>query len=339
MMNPPPWTEFYRGRSVLVTGGLGFIGSNLVHALVGLGSRVTVLDALVEAHGGHPFNLHPVEDRVRVVIADLRQREVVEPLVAEAEVIFNLAGQVSHIASLEDPLADLHYNLTGHIVFLEACRRRNPTARVVYAATRSEYGRAQRLPVTEDHPLRPLDPNGIHKMAAEAYHWLYHHLYGIPTASLRLINTYGPRHQMKSPRGCFVHWLLRLAFEDREIPVFGTGQQRRDLNYVDDVVEAFLRVGAATDVAGEVFNLGSPETHAVLEIAELIVELTGRGRIRLTPFPPQHRAIEVGDFQTDFRKIRERLGWAPRTDLRTGLRRTVEFYERYWDVYIEPFRD
>jgi UDP-glucose 4-epimerase len=323
----------YAGKSVLVTGGLGFIGSNLAIRLVELGADVTVVDSLVPELGGNRFNLAPVEVRVNVSTADLRNTAVDE-LVEGRQVVFSVAGQVSHVDSMTDPIGDLEINCRSQLSLLEALRRRNPEARVVFAGSRQPYGRPRYLPVDEEHPLQPLDVNGIHKAAAESATLLYHQVHGLPTCSLRLTNTYGPRMQMRHPRQGFVAWFVRLAVEGREIELFGGGESLRDFNEVEDVVDAFLLCGTAEAAVGQVFNLGHPEPVSVREFAELLVDVAGGGSLRERPFPDERARIDIGSVYADYGKIRDRLGWEPRTGLRDGLTRMVDYYrqnrEHYW---------
>jgi UDP-glucose 4-epimerase len=323
----------YAGKPVLVTGGLGFIGSNLAIRLVDLGADVTVVDSLVPELGGNRFNLAPVEERVRVSTADLREVAAIEDLVDGQEIVFALAGQVSHVDSMTDPIADLEINCQSQLSLLEALRRRNPRARVIFAGSRQQYGRARYLPVDEEHPLDPVDMNGIHKAAAEAATLLYHRVYGLPACSLRLTNTYGPRMQMRHARQGFVAWFVRLAVEGRELELFGGGEALRDFNEVEDVVEAFLLCGTAEAAVGEVFNLGHPEPVTVRHFAELLLDVAGSGSLRERPFPDDRARIDIGSAHADYRKIRDRLGWEPRIGLREGLTRMVEYYRRHRDHY------
>jgi UDP-glucose 4-epimerase len=323
----------YAGKPVLVTGGLGFIGSNLAIRLVELGAEVTVVDSLVPELGGNRFNLAPVEDEVRVSAADLRDAAALEELVEGHEVVFSLAGQVSHVDSMTDPIGDLEINCRSQLSLLEALRRHNPRARVVYAGSRQEYGRPRYLPLDEHHPLEAIDVNGINKAAAESATLLYHRVYGLPTCSLRLTNTYGPRMQMRHPRQGFVSWFVRLAVEGREIELFGGGESLRDFNEVGDVVEAFLQCGTADAAVGEVFNLGHLEPVTVRQFAELLIEVAGGGSLTDRPFPPDRAPIDIGSVYADFRKIREGLGWEPRVGLREGLTRMVEYYRRHREHY------
>jgi UDP-glucose 4-epimerase len=324
----------YAGKPVLVTGGLGFIGSNLAIRLVELGASVTVVDSLVPDLGGNRFNLAPVEDQVRVSTADLRETAAVGELVEGQEVVFSIAGQVSHVDSMTDPIGDLEINCRSQLSLLEALRRHNPGARVVFAGSRQPYGRPRYLPVDEEHPLQPLDVNGIHKAAAESATLLYHQVHGLPTCSLRLTNTYGPRMQMRHPRQGFVAWFVRLAVEGREIELFGGGESLRDFNEVADVVDAFLLCGTAEAAVGQVFNLGHPEPVSVREFAEILVDVAGGGSLQERPFPPDRARIDIGSVYADYGKIRDRLGWEPRVGLRDGLTRMVDYYRRnrehYW---------
>lgn len=325
----------FAGRDVLVTGGLGFIGSNLAFRLVDLGARVTLLDSLAEDYGGNRFNICGLEDRVRVVIADMRSADVVEPLVSGRDIIFNLAGQVSHIDSMNDPLTDLEINARAHLVLLEACRKKNLDAKVIYTSTRQLYGRADRLPVDETHAVQPVDVNGINKFAGESYHLLYHKVYGLPAVSLRLTNTYGPRQLIKHARQGFMGWFIRQIVEGREIELYGDGTQVRDLNYVDDVTDALLLAAASDRTDGEIFNLGGDQPVSLKALVELMIEINGGGSYRLVEFPPEKKGIDIGDFYGDFTKIKRALGWRPKTRLVEGLRQTFDYYRENLSRYIK----
>ena len=328
------YREFYRDRPVLITGGLGFIGSNLARQLVALGARVLIVDSLIPDCGGNLFNISGIEDRVRVNIVDIRQQSTMNDLVCGHDVIFNLAGQVSHIDSMQDPSTDLDINCRGQLCVLEACRRNNTSVKVVFAGTRQIYGRADTLPVTEDHLVRPTDVNGINKAAGEYYHLVYNNVFGIRACSLRLTNVYGPRQLIKHNRQGFVAWFIRLALENREIQIFGDGTQVRDFVYVDDAVDAFLRAGADDVSNGEVFNVGGREPITHGDLVELMIRLAGSGRFRCVAWPPDKKAIDIGDFYADSSKIRSTLGWQPVTPLAEGLRRTFEFYRAHLDQYV-----
>lgn len=328
------YLAFYAHKRVLITGGLGFIGSNLAHRLVELGAEVLLVDSLVPDYGGNRFNIQGIEGRVQVNIADVRDPHAMNALVPGQDIIFNLAGQVSHLDSMSDPFTDLEINVRSQLFILEACRHHNPQATIVYAGTRQQYGRPQYLPLDEEHRNRPLDVNGVNKMAGEWYHLVYHTAYGLRTCSLRLTNTYGPRQLMKHSRQGFIAWFIRLAVEGKEIQVYGDGQQRRDLTFVEDVVDAFLRAGASERAIGQVFNLGGLEPIRLIDLAHLIVEVAGRGSVRLVPWPPQRRRIDIGDVFSSYAKIEQTLGWRPKVPLREGLKRTIAYYEKhrrhYW---------
>ena len=328
------YREFYRDRPVLITGGLGFIGSNLARQLVELGARVLIVDSLIPDYGGNLFNIRGIEDRLRVNIADIRQQSTMNYLVRDQDVIFNLAGQVSHIDSMQEPYTDLEINCRSQLTVLEACRHNNSAVKVVFAGTRQVYGRADSLPVTEDHLVRPTDINGINKAAGEYYHLVYNNVFGVRACSLRLTNVYGPRQLLKHNRQGFVAWFIRLALEDREIQIFGDGTQLRDFVYVDDAVEAFLRAGADDASNGEVFNVGGMEPITHGDLVELMIRTAGSGRFRCVAWPPDKKAIDIGDFYADSSKIRGALGWQPVTPLAEGLRRTFDFYRAHFDQYV-----
>ena len=323
----------FAGAKVMITGGLGFIGSNLAKRLVEQGAEVLIVDSLVPDYGGNRANIAGFADRLQVNIADLRDRHALRVLVPGQDLIFNLAGQIGHLDSMQDPFTDLDINVVAQLGLLEACRALNPSARVVYASTRQFYGKPDRLPVDEAHPLRPVDVNGINKMAGEAYHTLYHQVYGQPIVSLRLTNTYGPRMRIKDARQTFVGIWLRRALEGEAFEVWG-GEQRRDLTYVDDVVDAFLAAAATPAAIGQVFNIGGPPSVSLAELADLVIEAAGGGRFEQKQFPPERKRIDIGDYWADDSRFRSVTGWAPRVDLREGLRRSLDYYRANLAAYI-----
>lgn len=324
----------YAGRACLVTGGAGFLGSNLAIGLVELGARVTVVDALLPEMGGNLWNLAPIRDRIQLALVDLRDRAHLDPLVRGQDYVFNLAGQVSHIDSMRDPRADLAINCDSHLSLLEAVRAHSPAARVIYSATRQQYGRPRCLPVDESHPLVPTDVNGVSKMGGEAYHLLYHRLHGLPATSLRLTNCYGPRQLIRHARQGFLAVFIRRALEGEPIQVFGDGSQQRDLNHVDDVVRAMLLVAAAPHTIGEVYNLGSSEVLTLAEIASMMVNLAGRGRVEMVPFPADRKSIDIGSCHCSHAKITHAVGWRPQVMALDGFRRTLDYYREHMAHYL-----
>jgi UDP-glucose 4-epimerase len=330
------YLDFYRRRRVMITGGLGFIGSNLARRLSDLGADILLVDSLIPDYGGNLFNISGIEDRVRVNVADVRQASTMNYLVHDREVVFNLAGQVSHIDSMADPHTDLEINCRSQLTLLEACRHHNPTAKVVYASTRQIYGKPDFLPVTEQHLVRPTDVNGINKAAGEYYHLVYNNVFGIRASALRLTNVYGPRQLMKHNRQGFIAWFIRLALEDKEIQVFGDGSQIRDFVYVDDAVDAFLRAGACDACNGEAFNVGGDEHIAHRDLVKLLVELAKAGRYRFVEWPAEKKAIDIGSFYAESSRFKQASGWAPRVSFREGLTRTLDFYRRHLKHYVEP---
>jgi UDP-glucose 4-epimerase len=327
------YRDYYSGRRVLVTGGLGFIGSNLCRTLAELGADVLAVDSLLPDYGGNLFNLDGVRDEVRVNIADVRGHGM-EYLVQGQELLFNLAGQVSHIDSMTDPFTDLEINCRSQLSILEAVRKRNPELKIVYAGTRQVYGRPRYLPVDEAHLVTPTDVNGINKISGEMYHLVYHSVYGIRACSLRLTNTYGPRQLIRHNRQGFIGWFMRQVVLGEQIELFGDGQQKRDFDYVDDVVDAFLRAGAMDAADGQIFNLGGDAPVSLKDLVELMIEVAGRGSYRMVPFPDERKRIDIGDFYAATRKIRDTLGWKPTVPLREGLARTIEYYRRHGDEYL-----
>jgi UDP-glucose 4-epimerase len=318
---------------VLVTGGLGFIGSNLCRTLVDLGAQVLVVDSLLPDYGGNLFNLAGYEDKLRINIADVRGHGI-QYLVRDQEVLFNLAGQVSHIDSMTDPFTDLEINCTSQVWILEAVRQHNPGLKVVYAGTRQIYGKPRYLPVDENHLLNPTDVNGINKISGEFYHLVYHSVYGLRASSLRLTNTYGPRQLIRHNRQGFIGWFIKKAVAGEEIQIFGDGQQKRDFDYVDDVVDAFLRAGATDAADGQVFNLGGEPPVSLLDLVQKLIALAGHGSYTIVPFPEERKKIDIGDFYADATKIRKALGWTPRLSLEEGLARTLAYYREHQEHYL-----
>ncbi len=327
--------DSYQGKKVMITGGLGFIGSNLARRLVEWGADILIVDSLIPDYGGNLFNIESIKDKIRVNIADIRDRNSMDYLVRGHDYIFNLAGQVSHIDSMRDPYTDLEINCRSQLSLLEACRYCNPGVKIIYASTRQVYGAPDYLPVDEKHLLHPTDVNGINKMAGEWYHILYNNVYGIQATSLRLTNTYGPRQLVKHNRQGFIGWFIRLAVDGEEISVYGDGKQLRDLNYVDDVVQAFLLAGAKNGANGQIFNLGGVEPVSLLEIIEILTELCPQASYKLVPFPKSKKRIDIGNYYGDYGKIKAALGWEPGVPLREGLAKTIEFYRQHRDHYWE----
>ena len=321
---------------MLVTGGLGFIGSNLAHRLVTLGAHVTLVDSLIPEYGGNPFNVADIRGQVQVNVADVRDPHSIDYLVTGQDYLFNLAGQTCHLDSIRDPLTDMEINCRAQLSILEACRRRNPGIKIVFSSTRQIYGVPRRLPVDEDHPLAPIDVNGINKLAAENYHLLYSRLHGIRACALRLTNTYGPRMRVKDDRQTFLGvWFMRLI-AGLPLRVFGDGRQLRDFNYVDDVVDAMLLCAVDERADGQVFNLGAPDPMSLRDLAALMVEIHGAGTAEIVPFPPDRKAIDIGSYYSDYGRIAAALGWQPRVGLKEGIARTLAFYsanhKHYWNA-------
>jgi UDP-glucose 4-epimerase len=324
---------FYRNKPILITGGLGFIGSNLAHRLVEAGAVITLVDSLIPEYGGNLHNITGIADRVRVNISDVRDEHAMKYLVKGQEVIFNLAGQTSHLDSMQDPHTDLEINAKAQLSILEACRKYNPSVKVVFASTRQIYGKPDSLPVDESHPLRPVDVNGINKMAGEWYHILYHNVYGLRTSALRLTNTYGPRMRIKDARQTFLGIWVRLLLEGKPFEVWG-GEQLRDFSFVDDTVHGLLLAGESDAADGKVFNVGGEPVVSLLETAQLLVETNGGGEFVQRTFPTERKRIDIGDYYADDTLLRRTLDWHPQTDLQSGLRLTLDFYREHLARYV-----
>jgi UDP-glucose 4-epimerase len=323
----------FANRRVLITGGLGFIGATLARRLVGLGARVTLVDSLIPEYGGNLFNIAGIEDRVRVNISDVRDEHSLKYLVQEQDYVFNLAGQTSHLDSMNDPYTDLEINCRAQLSILETCRKYNPAVKIVFASTRQLYGKPDYLPVDEKHLLRPVDVNGINKMAGEWYHILYNNVYGLRACALRLTNTYGPRMRVKDARQTFLGVWIRLVVEGRPFEVWD-GHQLRDFTFVDDVVEAFLAAALDDRANGRAINLGGVEVVSLKDLAQLLVDVNGGGEFVQRDFPAERKRIDIGDYYANFDLARVALDWAPRVALREGLAETLTFYREHLAAYL-----
>jgi UDP-glucose 4-epimerase len=324
----------YEDRGVLVTGGLGFIGSNLALRLAEEGARVTVVDSAVAGCGANEFNLEPARGRIRLIVSDISEAEQWADAIAEADVIFNLAGEISHIRSICDPRRDLELNTVAQLRFLETVRRVKPGIRVVYAGTRQVYGIPEYLPVDENHPVNPVDFNGIHKFAATQYHLLMARNGELDAVVLRLTNVYGPRMALNVGGQGFLAAFLRRLLEGGNLEVFGDGRQLRDPLFVDDAVDAFLRLGRATELRSRAYNVGGTKAYSVLDIAEAMAAAAGGAAVRCRPFPPEHKAFDIGSFKADSRRIEQEHGWEARTCLEEGLARTFNYYRHTLEAYL-----
>jgi UDP-glucose 4-epimerase len=324
--------KFLRKRT-LITGGMGFIGSTLAMRLVAMGADVTLVDSLIPEYGGNLFNINGIKDQVRVNISDVRDEHSMKYLVRDQDFLFNLAGQTSHLDSMQDPFTDLEINCRAQLSILETCRKHNPHIKIVFASTRQVYGKPEYLPVDEKHLLRPVDVNGINKMAGEWYHILYNNVYNLRSCSLRLTNTYGPRMRVKDARQTFLGIWIRLLLEGKDFEVW-EGEQLRDFTYVDDAVEALLLSAAREEANGQVYNVGGEGTISLKALAALLVEVNGGGRFTVRSFPADRKKIDIGDYYADDHRLRNMLDWSPRTPLREGLGKTLAYYRAHLAQYL-----
>ncbi len=325
--------KFFAGKNVLITGGLGFIGSNLAIELVRLGANVTLVDNMLPRQGGNLFNIDPIREQVRVNYSDIRNQLSMNHLVKDQDVIFHLAGQVNHVESMRNPIQDLEINCHGTLVLMEALRHHNREALVVYSGTRAEYGSSVSLPVSEDHPTEPKGLYAVTNLAAEKMIAVYNHIYGIPATCLRITNTYGPRHQMMHDEYGVFNWFIKKAMDGDALPVFGDGMIVRDFMFIDDLVQCLLLTAATPQADGAVFNVGSGRGVTFREIAEIIVKTVGSGSYKFTDFTQERAEVEPGDYWADISRIKEIVGWQPQVDFAEGIGRTVEFYQKYKQYY------
>jgi UDP-glucose 4-epimerase len=323
----------FQNAHVLITGGAGFIGSHLARRLVHLGAKVTIVDSLMPEYGCNLYNLDDIKDQISLNISDVRDPYAMRHLIQGQDFLFNLAGQSSHADSMTDPFTDLEINAKAQLSILEACKHHNTSIKIVFASTRQIYGRPQYLPVDENHPIVPVDVNGINKWSGEWYHLLYNNVYGIRSNVLRLTNTYGPAMRVKDARQTFLGIWLKLALEGQSIKVFGDGKQLRDFNYVDDVVDAML-LSAVSQHWGQIFNLGHHEVFGLEAVAQILSELIPGATYQKIEFPPERKAIDIGDYYSDYTKIKNTLGWSPKVSLREGLQKSLEYYKQALPHYL-----
>lgn len=327
-------TEVFSQKNVIISGGLGFIGSNLAIKLVDCGAVVTIIDSLIPEYGGNLWNIEPVKDKVKINISDVRDEYSIQHLIQGQDYFFNLAGQTSHLDSMKNPFSDLEINSKAQLSILEACKKYNPDIKIIFASTRQLYGKPQYLPVDEKHPLFPVDVNGINKLSGEWYHIVYNHVYDIKTAVLRLTNTFGPRMRIKDARQTFLGIWIRNLIENKPISIYGDGTQIRDYNYIDDVVDAFLMVAASDQWNGSIFNLGNDQPISLKTTAEMMIEENNGGNYIFQSFPADLKKIDIGDFYSDFSKIKSQLGWFPQVTTRKGIKETLDYFRKNYNYYI-----
>lgn len=323
------------GVRVLITGGLGFIGSNLAHRLVNLGAEVKIYDALLEGYGANWANIKEIKDKVEVIIGDVRDYKKLKDVIRTVDIIFHCAAQVSRVVSMSNPWLDVDINCIGTINVLEAVKNSNKNIRIIYTSSRASTGLAKNLPVDEETPLNPVDVYGVNKLTAEMYCKVYHRAYGLKTTILRLTNCYGPRAQMKTPRYGVINWFIRMALEDKVLTVYSPGTMLRDYIYVDDTIDALILAAQNDEAINETFYVTSGKPISLVELAKLIVRIANSGEVKIVPSQKEWASIEIGDFYATYDKIKKKLGWKPKTDIETGLRKTIQFYkERLSDYSI-----
>lgn len=320
----------FEGKKVLITGGLGFIGSNLARKLVSLGAEVYIFDNMDPNGGANPINVNDLKDRLFITLGDIRDKLAMKWAIVGKDYIFNLAGQTSHQESMAYPFMDLDTNARAQLTLLELCREYNPGVKIVFASTRQLYGKPEYLPVNEKHPIRPVDVNGINKWAGEQYHILYNNVYGIKSSVLRLTNTYGPGMRIKDARQMFLGIWIKLLLEGKPFEVW-EGHHLRDFTYVGDVVTAFLKSAENKKANGQIFNLGGCEKINLKTLGDMLIETNRGGTYTEKELPPERKAIDIGDYYSDYTKIKDMLGWSPKVTLYEGLGYTVNYYKHnHW---------
>ena len=324
---------FFKDKNILVTGGLGFIGSALCIKLVEAGAKITIVDSMIPEYGGNIFNINPIKKKVFINYCDITDRNAMEYLVRDKDYIFHLAGQVSHIMSLTNPFPDIDYNITATVILLESCKKYNPEAKIIYTGTRGQYGPATKLPVSEDAPTNPRGIYEITNLTAEKIFLVYQASHGIKSILTRITNVYGPRAQMKSNKYGVANWLIRLAIDKQDIPIFGDGKIKRDFIYIDDVVNALLILPQNDNCYGEIFNIGDDKYSNFQILAKSIIKALGYGSIKYTEFSEERKKQEPGDFYSDITKIKKYIGWRPIVSLDKGVKETCAYYLKYKKYY------
>ncbi|MBE2217695.1 MAG: GDP-mannose 4,6-dehydratase [Ignavibacteria bacterium] len=323
-----------KNKKVLITGGLGFVGSNLAIKLVELGADVLIIDNMLPRQGGNMFNIEPVKDKVKINISDIRNPTSMNHLVKGMDYIFHIAGQVNHVDSVKDPLNDLSINVEGTLVLMEALKNNNPSAKVIFTGTRGEYGSSLTLPVSESHAINPIGIYAITNFAAERIVLTYNNLHKIKSLCLRITNTFGPRHQMAHDEYGVFNWFIRKAMDSEVIPIFGDGRILRDYLYIDDLVNSLVQIALSEEAYGDVYNIGSGKPLSFVELAEMIIKIAGKGKVNYTEFTSERKALEPGDYYADITKITNMIPWKPVTGLEEGIRATISYYEKnrkhYW---------
>ena len=327
-------SQYYNNKQILITGGLGLIGSTVANKLVEIGAKVTILDNLDPLYGGNLFNIKDVKEEIELHIDDIRNEELLSTLIRQSQILFNFAAQISYVDSNLDPLNDLDLNCRSQLIILETCRKINPDIKVLFSGSRMEYGKIDSIPVNEENPLKPLSIYGAHKLVGEIYHNIYYNLYGIETVAFRIANPYGPRNQMKHSKYGIVNYFIKLALQDAEIKIFGEGNQTRDYIFVDDLVNAFIIAPTSELSAGEVFNIGSGVGTTLIDMANCVCNAVGQGRIKQIPWPENYERIETGNYVSDIDKARKYFSWEPVVSLENGVNKTVQYYQKYRKNYF-----
>jgi UDP-glucose 4-epimerase len=325
--------KYFFGKKILITGGLGMIGSSIAHLLVKLGAEVTIVDACLQPYGANKFNIRTIRKKVKLFKIDIRDQKALPFIIKDCQIIFNLAGQVSHNDSIENPFLDTEINYTGHLNVLENVRQVNPEIKILYSGSRLQFGKIEKNPVAEEHPQRPLTPYALNKSAAENMYLFYHRLHGIPVVIFRIANPYGPRGQIRHSKYCMINWFVRQAMDDQTITIYGDGSQVRDYIYIDDLAEAFVRAAATAACNGQVFNVGSGTGVTFKTMAETIIKTVKSGKIIHVPWPETYVNVETGNYVSDIRKISGFLDWQPKIDLKEGVARTFAYLKKFHAHY------
>lgn len=326
--------NYYKNKNVLITGGLGFIGSNLAHKLIELGANISIIDNLNPLYGGNTFNILDKEKEIELIVNDVRDTNVIHPLIVKSDIIFHLAAQVSYIDSLNIPFEDLDLNARATLNILETCRKYNPKSKIIFSSSRMVYGKSDRAIITEQAETNPLSLYGIHKLTSEKYLLMYYKDFGIPCSILRLTNPYGPRQQVKHSKYSLVGWFIRQAMEDKVIKIYGEGLQLRDYIFVDDIVDAMIKCGETEKAIGEIINIGTGTSSKFSDMVHSVVKCVKSGKVEYIPWPENYERVETGDINVDISKLQKLTAWKPKVTLEEGIKLTYEYYKKHISNYI-----
>jgi len=326
--------NYYRNKIIVITGGLGFLGSSLAQKLVNYQAKIIIIDNLNPLYGGNYFNLNGIQNKVKIIIDDIRNEKVLIPIIKQCDMLYHFAAQVSYIDSLSMPYEDLELNARSTLQILEICRKYNSEAKIIFSSSRMVLGKIESDHISENSPTNPLSLYGIHKLTSEKYLIMYYKDFGIPFIIFRITNPYGPRQQIKHCKYSLVGWIIKQAMEGKTIKIFGDGKQLRDYIYIDDIVEAIYRCSTNDKATGEIINVASGKSTEFQMMVKEVVNIVKNGNYEFVPWPDNYEKIETGDVIADISKLLSLANWKPKYNLKEGILKTYEYYKKYLMHYL-----